>query len=88
VSNPRAPKERRQQILDYLRDCVGRDVQPTMREIGAAVGIPTASNVAYHLGRLEVDGLITAAGSGKFRRITTVDGHCMTCGQHLPGQAP
>src|SRR3954463_15169119 len=45
---------RQQQILSVIRDSIDqRGYPPTMREIGAAVGLASASTVAYHLKILE-----------------------------------
>jgi repressor LexA len=45
---------RQQHILSVIRDSIDqRGYPPTMREIGAAVGLASASSVAYHLKILE-----------------------------------
>ncbi|GIE87499.1 transcriptional repressor LexA [Actinoplanes regularis] len=57
-SRPRI-SARQQRILTVIRDSVReRGFPPTVREIGAAVGLVSPSSVAYHLKVLEQHGLL------------------------------
>ena len=52
-------KPRQRQILDFLRDHAERHgYPPTVREIGRAVGLSSASTVQNHLNSLETKGFI------------------------------
>lgn len=54
-----APSPKQERILEYIRDFVDRfGYPPTIRQIGAALGISSTSVVDYHLGVLERLGLI------------------------------
>lgn len=54
-----APAVRRQRILTAIRDSIDeRGYPPTVREIGAAVGLGSTSSVAHHLRALERQGLL------------------------------
>jgi repressor LexA len=55
-------------IVQYIKD---EQVSPSIREIGAAVGIPGPANVAHHLTILERRGLLTHK-AGKSRTIRPV----------------
>jgi repressor LexA len=56
---------RQQQIMAMIRDWVGRHgYPPTMREIGAAVGLASPSSVAHQLKSLEELGLIRRDARG------------------------
>lgn len=57
----------RDRILAYLREC---DYSPTVREIGAAVGLKSPSTVHSHLRELQQQGLI---GYADGRRIYVKD---------------
>ncbi|WP_430791619.1 transcriptional repressor LexA [Actinoplanes sp. G11-F43] len=59
-ADPRPPLTARQQrILAVIRESVrDRGYPPTVREIGAAVGLVSPSSVSYQLGVLEKHGLI------------------------------
>jgi len=51
--------DRQQRILAVIHDWIGeRGYPPTMREIGAAVGLASASSVVHHLKSLERLGLL------------------------------
>lgn len=60
-ADPRPPLTARQQrILAVIRESVRtRGYPPTVREIGAAVGLVSPSSVSYQLGILEKHGLIS-----------------------------
>lgn len=54
-----ALSERQQRILTYIRDYIASNgYPPSIREIGAAVGISSTSVVNYNLNKLEQAGLI------------------------------
>ncbi|MEU1813481.1 transcriptional repressor LexA [Micromonospora aurantiaca (nom. illeg.)] len=56
---------RQQQILTVIREWVQRHgYPPTVREIGAAVGLGSPSSVAHHLKALEQRGLLRRAARG------------------------
>jgi repressor LexA len=50
---------RQQRILEFIRDTVKRrGYPPTVREIGAAVGLVAPSSVAYQIGVLQRKGYL------------------------------
>jgi repressor LexA len=56
-----SPEATRSDILEFLIHASLRgDVSPTVREIGAAVGLKSSRSVHRHLERLRADGLITS----------------------------
>ena len=60
-------------IYDYIVSCVqAQGYPPSVREIGAAVGLKSPSTVHFHLKHLEEAGVIEK-GSGKGRAITLVN---------------
>jgi len=55
---------RRRQILDFISTTIKeRGYPPTVREIGAEVGLKSSSSVHYHLKTLEKEGYLTRDGS-------------------------
>ena len=61
-----------QQIYDYIAMTTARDgFPPSVREIGAAVGLKSPSTVHFHLKHMEEKGIIKKAGR-KGRTITLV----------------
>ena len=61
-------KERRLRICDYVKNYIkknGRD--PTVREIGVAVGVSSTSTVAGYLSRLVRDGMLQQ-GDTRYRK--------------------
>ena len=68
------PDRTRERILTFVRDFI-RDngYSPSLREIGAAVGLRSTSSVHYQLSQLQKDGLLSAAGS-KNRTISLPGG--------------
>ncbi len=55
---------RRRQILDFISTMIEEHgYPPTVREIGAEVGLKSSSSVHYHLKTLEKDGYLTRDGS-------------------------
>lgn len=55
---------RRREILDFIaRTVEERGYPPTVREIGAEIGLKSSSSVHYHLRVLAEDGYITRDGS-------------------------
>lgn len=66
-------QRRRREILVYLARESGQTQKapPSLREIGAAVGLRSKQTVHHHLGRLEEDGYIErAADRGRTPRLT------------------
>lgn len=64
--------ERQRQILDFITEAVERQgYPPTVREIGAAVGLCSPASVQGHLASLETKGLIRR-GSSKRRALEVV----------------
>jgi DNA-binding IclR family transcriptional regulator len=61
---------RRLQILEFLKGC---DHSPTLREIGEAVGLSSASTVQVHLLHLEQQGLVAFSGEFGARRVYVKD---------------
>lgn len=60
-------------ILDYVNHFIQENgYAPSVREIGAAVGLRSTASVSYHLQQLQQKGLLQAPGSkGKKRAIVT-----------------
>jgi repressor LexA len=57
------PTERQQQILRALRMWIADHGEgPSVRQSGALVGLSSTSSVAYHLDRLDEQGLISRTG--------------------------
>jgi len=55
---------KRRQILDFIQRTIeDRGYPPTVREIGAALGLKSSSSVHHHLRVLEQEGFITRDGS-------------------------
>ena len=64
----RTNTERRDRILLYMRMyCMTYGKEPTVREIGKAVGISSTSTIAGYLQRMEREGII---GRGESRNRT------------------
>ena len=70
-----------EQILDYVNQFIQEyGYAPSVREIGAAVGLRSTASVSYHLQQLQEKGLLQGSGSkGKKRAIVT---------SARPGQIP
>ena len=68
-------------ILDYVNQFVQENgFAPSVREIGAAVGLRSTASVSYHLQQLQEKGLLVAPGAkGRKRAIATTT---------RPGQIP
>ena len=62
-----------QLILDFVNQFVQENgFAPSVREIGAAVGLRSTASVSYHLQQLQVKGLLQAPGcKGRKRAIAT-----------------
>ena len=60
-------------ILDYVNQFIQENgYAPSVREIGAAVGLRSTASVSYHLQQLQQKGLLQAPGAkGKKRAIVT-----------------
>ncbi len=66
------PRERQQRILQVIEDAVKvQGYPPTVREIGAAVGLRSPASVQGYLGALEAQGLIRRS-SAKRRALEVV----------------
>ena len=70
-----------QQILDFVNHFVQENgYAPSVREIGAAVGLNSTASVSYHLQKLQDQGLLSGpGGKGSKRAIATTQ---------RPGQIP
>ena len=73
--------DKAQQILDYVNQFVQQNgYAPSVREIGAAVGLRSTASVSYHLRQLQVKGILQEPGAkGRKRAIVT---------SQRPGQIP
>lgn len=62
-----------QQILDYIRDFTAQyGFAPSIREIGAAVGLQSTASVSYHLRQLQAKGLLMGpAAKGAKRAVVS-----------------
>ena len=65
--------DKAQQILDYVNQFVQQNgYAPSVREIGAAVGLRSTASVSYHLQALQDKGLLQSPGAkGRKRAIVT-----------------
>ncbi len=70
-----------EEILDYVNRFVQENgFAPSVREIGAAVGLRSTASVSYHLTQLQEKGLLLAPGAkGRKRAVVTAQ---------RPGQIP
>ncbi len=68
-------------ILDFVNDFIRENgFAPSVREIGAGVGLSSTASVSYHLHQLQEKGLLLApAGKGRKRAVVTAQ---------RPGQIP
>ena len=73
--------DKAEQILDYVNQFVQQNgYAPSVREIGAAVGLRSTASVSYHLRQLQEKGLLQEPGAkGRKRAIVTCQ---------RPGQIP
>ena len=62
-----------EQILDFVNEFTKENgFAPSVREIGAAVGLNSTASVSYHLHQLQQQGLLVApGGKGKKRAVVT-----------------
>ena len=69
---PRTSKKA-EEILDYVNRCVKEyGFAPSVREIGAAVGLRSTASVSYHIQALQEKGMLLAPGAkGRKRSIVT-----------------
>lgn len=73
--------DKAQRILEYVNQFVQENgYSPSVREIGAAVGLRSTASVSYHIQALQEKGLLQAPG-GKCRKRSLVAGS-------RPGQIP
>ena len=65
--------DKAEQILDYVNQFVQENgYAPSVREIGAAVGLRSTASVSYHLQQLQARGaLLGPDGKGKKRAVVT-----------------
>ena len=65
--------DKAERILDYVNQFVQENgFAPSVREIGAAVGLRSTASVSYHLQQLQEKGLLVAPGAkGRKRAIAT-----------------
>ena len=70
-----------QEILEFVNQFVQENgFAPSVREIGAAVGLSSTASVSYHLRQLQEKGLLLSPGAkGRKRAIVTTQ---------RPGQIP
>ena len=69
-----------QLILDFVNQFVVENgYSPSVREIGAAVGLSSTASVSYHLQQLEDKGLLAPSVKGRKRAVVTTS---------RPGQIP
>jgi len=74
---------RRMEVLRYLARRAGSDSPPpSVREIGAAVGLSSSQSVHYHLGKLEEEGYVAKAGKGA--RMIGLTDKGWAAGGHIP----
>lgn len=61
------------EIMDYVNQFMMENgYAPSVREIGAAVGLRSTASVSYHLNQMQEKGLLQApAGKGKKRAVVT-----------------
>ena len=73
--------DKAQKILDFVNAFIQENgFAPSVREIGAAVGLRSTASVSYHLQQLQEKGLLQAPGAkGRKRAIVTTQ---------RPGQIP
>ena len=73
--------DKAQQILDYVNQFMQQNgYAPSVREIGAAVGLRSTASVSYHLRQLQEKGILQDPGAkGRKRAIVT---------SQRPGQIP
>ncbi len=63
--------EKQEEVLAYIQDFImDHGYAPTIREIGAAVGLKSTASVSYHLTQLRNKGLLSYE-AGKKRAIST-----------------
>ncbi|HHN46420.1 MAG TPA: transcriptional repressor LexA [Planctomycetes bacterium] len=78
---PKKPSKRQREVLEFIRDFTMRNrVPPSIREIGAALGI-TSSTVFQHLRYLERKGYLRNAdrSSRSFQLVEPVNTKCTHC---------
>lgn len=73
--------QKSQEILDFVNQFVqANGFAPSVREIGAAVGLSSTASVSYHLQQLQAKGLLQSSGvKGRKRALVT---------SQRPGQIP
>lgn len=69
--------DKAEQILDYVNQFVQENgYAPSVREIGAAVGLRSTASVSYHIQALQDRGLLQSPGAkGRKRAISTGNRH-------------
>ena len=69
--------DKAQKIIDFVRQFTQENgFAPSIREIGAAVGLRSTASVSYHLQQLQEKGLLLAPGGKRIKRaiVTTQRG--------------
>ena len=70
-----------QEILEFVNQFAQENgYAPSVREIGAAVGLNSTASVSYHLRQLQAKGLLVSPGSKGTKRAISA--------AHRPGQIP
>ncbi len=66
--------DKAEKILEYVNEFVRENgYAPSVREIGAAVGLRSTASVSYHIASLQEKGLLSAPGAkGRKRALSTV----------------
>src|SRR6516162_6861259 len=82
--------QRQQMVLDFIRQSIqDRGYPPTLREIGARMGIRSTNGVNDHLRALERKGYLTREDmKSRALRPTTLASAALTSDDSLPTQAP
>ena len=65
--------DKAQQIMDYVNQFIQENgYSPSVREIGAAVGLRSTASVSYHLQALQAKGMLVSPGAkGRKRALVT-----------------
>jgi len=74
MSSPKTLTKRQQEVLDFIKDfIITNSYPPSVREIGAAIGLTSSSTVHAHLHALENKGFLKRDASSA-RAIVILDG--------------
>src|SRR5262245_25966741 len=64
-----APTKKQNQVLEALQFLIKKGEMPTVREVGALVGLNSSSTVQKHLDALQREGLISMSGKSRGIRL-------------------